>query len=120
MPRCSAISRTAAQEGRRPHATTASQPSAAAMSASYCLATISAAWPEMSFARLSGEAAAERLIISFTHSRTGAKAGTSSTPAREHSAANSSSPGTLTRTSAPSACNRSPSATTGSTSPREP
>ena len=108
MPRRSATSRAAAQEGKRPHATMASQPSAAAMSTSYCLATISVAWPEISSARLSGDADALRRIISFTHSRPGAKAGTSGKPARAHSAANSSSPGTLTRTSAPSACSRSP------------
>ena len=110
MPSFSATSRAPA--GIRPVASSASHPSAAAVSTSNRAATSSGASRNAS--------CADGGFVPATTECTVGPKGTSGTPTRASSAANSSSGGAHTRTSAPSSRNRNASPAKGSTSPRDP
>jgi hypothetical protein len=110
MPSFSATSRAPA--GIRPVASSASHPSAAALSVSNRAATSSGASRNASLA-VGG-------FVPATTERTDGPSGTSGTPTRASSAANSSSGGAHTRASAPSSRNPTASPASGSTSPRDP
>ena len=109
MPSFSATDRAPAAAGIKPLVTSASHPPAAAATLSNQAAINSA----MS----RGTSAADGGVAPCTSGRTGGPAGTSGTPT---SASRSAQPGGAhTRTSAPSARNRTASAASGSTPPRE-
>lgn len=100
--------------GIRPVATTASQPSAAAATASYVAASNAA----VRWARPSAAVGAVPVTTALTTGRKGRPIGASGRPTVSSSSAKSG--GAHTRTSAPSACRPTASPTIGSTSPRDP
>src|SRR6266700_8205013 len=109
MPSFSATDCASPAAGIKPVTTSASHPSAAAASVSNCAANISAA--------SRGTSAADGGVGPCTSGRTGGPTGTSGTPTSASRSAQSG--GAHTRTSAPSARNRTASPTSGSTPPRE-
>ncbi len=110
MPSFSVTDRAPAAAGNMPVATSASHPPAAAATASNCAATNSAA--------RRGRSAAGRGVAAVRPDQLGLRTGTSGTPTSGSRSAQSC--GAHTRTSAPSARNRTASPTSGSTSPRDP
>ncbi len=109
MPSFSATDRAPTTAGVKPVATSASHPSAAGVTLSNHAAINSA--PRRGTSAMDGGAAP------CTSARTGSPTGTSGTPTSASRCAQSGGP--HIRTSAPSACNRTASASSGSMPPRE-
>jgi hypothetical protein len=81
---------------------------------------IASNWPAISSAARRGRSPDDGGVAAVVSSRADRPTGTSGTPTPASRAANSSSGGAHTSTSAPCSRNRTASATIGSTSPRDP